>query len=171
MNPFRRIRDYFRKPIGIPLGINVPADPAEHAADFGRRYAEPLDWQAAIHIEGMGIPSQRIGSSDHVHGLAGRAFYPRERDGGGVSPGGRINLDSGSLNPDLLTNDYGAKAGERWRKSRLRDRWDALVGHEDAEWRTGSHEAAVRSAPETDLPISDHARLILEAMRRGWKGR
>jgi hypothetical protein len=171
MNPFRRIRDFFRWPIGIPLGIHVPADPAEHAADFGRRYAEPLDWQAAIHMEEMGIPSERIGSSDHAHGLAGRAFHPHERDGGGISPGGRINLDSGSLNPDLLTKDYGKRAGRLWARSRLRDRWDALVAHEDAEWRTDTHEGAVQTAPETDLPISDPARRILEAMRRGWKGR
>ncbi len=44
MDPFRRIRDDFVRPIGIPLGVHGPADLVEHAADFGR----PLDWQAAI---------------------------------------------------------------------------------------------------------------------------
>src|SRR5262245_53892725 len=34
MKPFRRIRDYFRRPVGIPLGIHVPVDPAEHASGF-----------------------------------------------------------------------------------------------------------------------------------------
>jgi hypothetical protein len=33
------------------------------------------------------------------------------------------------------------------------------------------HEAAVKHAPETNLPISDRARRILEEMRKGWRGR
>jgi hypothetical protein len=54
----------------------------------------------------------------------------------------------------------------------LRDRWDALVAHEDAEWRMGGdHDAAVRGAPETELPISDRARQILVEMRRGRRGK
>ena len=106
------------------------------------------------------------------HGLAGRAFNPHERDGGGVNTAGQINLDSGSFNPDLLTKDYGKKAGKLWARSRLRHRWEALEAHEDAEWRMGGdHDAAVRVAPETVLPISDRAREILEAMRKGWRRR
>jgi hypothetical protein len=35
----------------------------------------------------------------------------------------------------------------------------------------GDHDAAVRVAPETALPISDRARAILREMRRGWRGR
>jgi hypothetical protein len=162
----------FRPSVGFPLGDHVPADPADHAEDFAHRYAEPLDWLAAIRMEELGIPSERIGSSDHRHGLAGRAFNPYERDGGGISPGGRINLDSGSFNPNQITKQYGKRAGKLWAKSRLRDRWDALVAHEDAEWRMGGdHDAAVRVAPETELPISDRARQILVEMRRGWRGR
>jgi hypothetical protein len=161
----------FRPPVGIPLGVHVPADPADHAEDFSHRYADRLDWLAGIHIEELGIPSTRIGSSDHDHGIEGAAFNPYERDGGGLSPGGRINLDSGSFNPDLITQEYGQRAGKLWAESRLRDRWDALVAHEDAEWRTGSHEGGVQTAPETDLPISDRARKILATMRKGWRGR
>jgi hypothetical protein len=165
-------RGLFRPLVGFPLGVHVPADPADYAEDFAHRYAEQLDWLAAIRMEERGIPSERIGSSDHRHGLAGRAFNPYERDGGGIFPGGRISLDSGSFNPDQLTEQYGKRAGKVWAKSRLRDRWDALVAHEDAEWRLGGdHHAAVRVAPETELPISDRARQILVEMLRGWRGR
>jgi hypothetical protein len=172
MKSIRRFFNRFRDPVGIPLGVNVPADPADHAEDFAHRYAEPLDWQAGMHMEEMGIPSERIGSNDHARGLAGRAFNPHERSGGGISPGGRINLDSGSFNPELLTKDYGKRAGKLWAQSRLRHRWEALEAHKDAEWRMGGdHDAAVRVAPETELPISDKARKILREMRKGWKGR
>ena len=101
----------FRPPVGFVLGVHLPADPADHAEDFAHRYAEPLDWLAAIRMEELGIPSERIGSSDHRLGLAGRAFNPYERDGGGISPGGKINVDSGSFNPDQITQQYGKRAG------------------------------------------------------------
>ncbi len=59
-----------------------------------------------------------------------------------------------------------------WARSRLRHGWEALEAHGDAEWRMGGdHDAAVLVAPETDLPISDQAREILRAMRKGGKGR
>lgn len=168
---FRWFRNPFRRPIGFPLGVHVPADPADHAEDFSHRYAEPLDWLAGIHMEKRVIPSERIGSNDHDYGLVGAAFNPFERDGGGVNHAGQINLDSGSLNPDLLTKDYGEQAGKLWAKSRLRDRWDALIAHEDTEWRMdGNHDLAVQNAPETELPISDRARDILREMRRRWGG-
>ncbi|WP_165222432.1 hypothetical protein [Aquisphaera insulae] len=164
-NPFRR---FFRKPVGFPLGQHVPADPAEHAADFSLRNAAQLDWLAAIHLEALGIPSDRIGSNDHDHGLRDAAFNPYERDGGGVSQAGQINLDAGSFNPEHVTARYGTRAGKVWARARLRDRWDALIAHEDMEWRRGGdHDAAVLDAPETDLPISDGAREILRAMRKG----
>jgi hypothetical protein len=170
MNPFRRF--FRRKPVGFPLGQHVPAGPADHAEDFSHRYAEPLDWQAGIRMEELGIPKGRIGSNDHLHGLVGRASNPFEREGGGVTHAGQIYLDSGMLNPELLTEKYGRKAGKPRAKSRLRDRQDALVAHGDAEWRMGGdHAAAVRVAPETELPIGDRARAILREMRRGWRGR
>ena len=85
-------------------------------------------------------------------GLIGVAFNPYECDGGGVNPAGHINLDSGSFNPEQITKQYGRKAGKVWAKAPLRDRWDALVAHEDTERRhDGDHYAAVEHAPETDL--------------------
>jgi hypothetical protein len=161
----------FRPPVGFPLGQHIPADPADHAEDFAHLYAGRLDWLAGIRMEELGIPSTRIGWSDHDHGLEGAAFNPHERDGGGLAPSGRINLDSGSFNPEQITRQYGKRAGKLWAKSRLRDRWDALVAHEDTEWRTGSHEGAVQAALETELPISDRARRILVEMRRERRGR
>jgi hypothetical protein len=120
-------------------------------------------------MEELGIPGDRIGSNDRLHGLEGRAFNPYERDGGGISTGGRINIDSGLLNPDQITEQYGKKAGKLWAKSRLRDRQDALIAHEEEEWRTGSHDEAVKVAPETELPITDKAREILRETRKGWR--
>ena len=101
MNPFKRILRFLRREsIGFPLGQHIPADPADHAEDFADRYAEPLDSQAAIRMQELGISNDRIGSNDHDHGLIGASFNPYERDGGGVSHVGQINLDSGMLNPD-----------------------------------------------------------------------
>jgi hypothetical protein len=69
----------FQARLGFPLGVNVPADPADHAEDFARRYFEPLDWQACRRMEELDIPEDRIGANDHLHGLEGRAFNPFER--------------------------------------------------------------------------------------------
>ena len=169
-NPFRHF--FHPRTIGLPLGQHVPADPADHAEDFAHRYAEPLDWQAGIRMEELDIPKDRIGSNDHLHGIVGRAFNPYEREGGGITHAGQVNLDSGALDPERLTRRYGSRDGSLGAKSRLRDRQDALIAHEDAEWRMrGDHDAAVRVAPETELPISVRAREILREMRKGWRGR
>jgi hypothetical protein len=61
----------FRPPVGFPPGVHVPAEPADHAEDFAHRYAEPLDWLAAIRMEELGIPSERIGSSGGTETGAG----------------------------------------------------------------------------------------------------
>ena len=44
-------------------------DPAAHAIDFSKRYAEPLDQYVTVRMEDLGIPKDRIGSSDHDHGI------------------------------------------------------------------------------------------------------
>ena len=148
MSPFKRIRRLFRRrePVGFPLGKHVPADPADHAEDFARRYAEPLDWQAGIHMEEHGIPKDRIGSNDHDHGLIGAAFNPFERHGGGITHTGQINFDSGSFNPEQITKEYGKRAGKLWVESLSGARSLGCPGCPgDAEWRMGmDHDAAVR---------------------------
>jgi hypothetical protein len=46
----------FRPPVGFPLGLHDPSEAADHAEDFAHRYAEPLDWLAAIRMEELGMP-------------------------------------------------------------------------------------------------------------------
>ena len=36
----RAVKALFREPPGIPLGVNVPADPADDAEDFAHRAME-----------------------------------------------------------------------------------------------------------------------------------
>jgi hypothetical protein len=171
MRIIRRFLDLFRKPPGFQLGVHVPADPAEHAVQFALSWQDRLDRYAAVRMEELGITSDRIGSSDHRHGIAWCAFNPYENSGGGVSTGGRINVDSGVFNPDLMNESYGKRATRTWRKSRLRDRIDAIIAHELSEAEHATHVAALKAAPETKLPITDGARRILRAMEKGWKGR
>jgi hypothetical protein len=63
------------------------------------------------------------------------------------------------------------EAAKTWARERLSNRIDAIIIHELAEADAGTHEAALRLAPETERPISEGTRKILRAMRDGWKGR
>jgi hypothetical protein len=61
-------------------------------------------------------------------------------------------------------------AAALFEKSRLRDRLDSIIAHEYEEHRHGmSHNAALKTAPRTGLPITERAREICRAMERGWK--
>ncbi len=75
------------------------------------------------------------------------------------------------MNPELLSRDYGEGAGMIWRVSRLGPRMQAITAHAKAEHEAGSHEGALKSGAETELPVSHEAREILRAMEWGWKGR
>jgi hypothetical protein len=94
--------------------------------------------------------------------------FPRRAGCRGSVTGGRISVDSGVLNPDQLTKDYGEDVGELWSRSRLRDRIDAIIIHEESEAKAGTHEEALALAPQTTRPISEATRRILRAMERGW---
>ncbi len=72
------------------------------------------------------------------------------------------------FNPDQLKRDYGDYAGKVWAKSRLRDRIDAIVIHEECEAQSGTHEDALALAPQTRRPVRHEAREILRAMEEGW---
>lgn len=153
--------------IGVPPSARqVPTDPAMHAADFAKRYAEPLDYHAAQTMLDLGVPPEKIGDSDMEHGIRHAAFHPHRKEGGTVTPDGRIILDSGVMNPERLTAIYGPEAGKVWAASSLKSRMQAVIAHELAEYETGSHEAALKAAPETRLPIGEGARRILRAMQR-----
>ena len=63
-------------------------------------------------------------------GLA--TFIPSERSGGGDDPAGRLTVNSGVFNPELLGTLPGSK---EWERGRLRDRIDATIAHEHEEAR------------------------------------
>jgi hypothetical protein len=146
-----------------PMTDTPPTDPADHARDFAIRWADRLEIYAGVRMEELGIPSGMIGSSDYKRGVAWRAFYPHEIDGGGVAPGGRISVDSGVLNPEL-------HPVKEWADANLRHRFDAAIAHEYEEAMGGSHEYAVEYAPETDLPVGGEVRKTLRAIRLSEQG-
>src|SRR5271157_30732 len=46
----RRLRGRSREPPGLPLGVQVPADPVEHASQFALKWWDKLDEYAAVRI-------------------------------------------------------------------------------------------------------------------------
>ncbi len=138
-----------------------PSDPADHAADFSRRWADRLDQYCALRMEELGIPEERLGADDLRPHMQWCAFDPHGREGGSITRG--ITVNSGVLNPELLK---GRKGGRIWPRARLRDRIDAAIAHEWAESKHVDHEAALKAAARTELPVSAGARRILKAMGR-----
>jgi len=148
-----------------------PADPAEHAQEFSRRYAEDLDIVAGQAMMDLGIPDDQMGARDSLRNSELHSFFPDDRQGGTVSPAGQITLDSGLMNPDLLAVGYDEGAQTAWRRTRIGDRAQAITAHELAEHEYGDHELALIAGPETELPISYAARELLRQMEHGWVGR
>jgi hypothetical protein len=138
-----------------------PADPAHHAGDFSRRWADRLEEYCSIRMQELGLADDLIGSPPLTKPGIWRAFDPEEGTGGTIERG--IVVNSGCLNPDLMKGKKGSRV---WAQARLRDRIDAIIAHEYEEDRTGSHEAAVREARRTKLPITEGARRICRAMAR-----
>jgi hypothetical protein len=173
MNPFKRIRDFFRKPamIGTPPSQRpMWHDPAAHARDFAERYAHDLDLAVAERMTELGIPDDQIGMPDDKRGIQWAAFHPLGREGGYNSPDGRLVVESGLFNFDLLRKDYGEEAAKMFADSDVTSRLDAIIAHEYEECRHwGSHVEALKHAPVTELPITDRARQIATAMERGWR--
>ena len=96
----------------------TPRKPDRRDAEGARAYAilnaEALDRWATIFMEKMGIDKDRIGAGDRKHGVEWCAFFPHEQDGGGNSPGARLNLDSGLFNDELMQL-LGSRADRAWR--------------------------------------------------------
>ena len=171
MNPFRRIADFFRRKPGMigtpPSQRPMWHDPAAHARDFAERYAEPLNYHVENRMMELGIDPLKIGVGEPEHGIRHAAFIPHEADGGGNTPDGRLNLDSGILNPDLFKR-LGPEASDAYTKARLRDRIDSGIAHEYEEAKGGGgHEYAYEHAPETELPIRQEARELARKIRDG----
>lgn len=138
-------------------------DPAEHAADFAARYAVPIDCLVSQRMLDLGIPTRRIGASDTLRGITNAAFMPHDRIGGSNLPGGRLTVDSGVFNPELLAGKPGE---QQWAGERVINRLDAVIAHEYEEANHGgSHFEALERGPDTDLPIREGARRLLRAMR------
>jgi hypothetical protein len=173
-NPFKRIRDFLRKPAMVstpPSARSMWHDPKMHARDFAERYAEPMNYHVENRMMELGISPAQIGVGDPDHGIRHAAFMPHECDGGGNTPGGRLNLDSGILNVDLFER-LGPTVSDAYAKARLRDRMDAAIAHEYEEFRGGgSHQYAFDHAPETELPIRREARQLARAIRDGERRR
>jgi hypothetical protein len=147
-----------------------PRSLAKHAQQFALEWADKLDQFAALKMEALGIPSERIGSSDHDHGIPWCAFNPHEGIGGSVGPAGEINLDSGLLNPTLMKK-FGRKADRAWRKASWDTRSELIITHEYEEGNGSTHDEAIRRAPDTGLPISHAARELARGISEGHRGR
>lgn len=53
-----------------------PDDPADHAEDFAKRYAESMDYHVSQRMMELGIPVDQIGASAPEHGIRHAAFHP-----------------------------------------------------------------------------------------------
>jgi hypothetical protein len=157
--------------IGTPPSARaIWHDPAAHAKDFAERYSVPLSYSAEQRMAELGIHPNRIGMPDKLHGIRWSAFHPHGTVGGSYSPDGRLIIDSGVLDTELLKAGYDKKAASLFAGARLRDRMDAIIAHEYEEHRNGmSHTEALKAAPKTALLISETAREICREMERGWK--
>jgi hypothetical protein len=142
----------------------IPANAADHAEQFALTWYDHLESLIKKRLRELGIPDRQIGAFDHDFDLRLAAFHPKERTGGGISPGARINLNSGVFNPDLLVPHPSPTVSSVWGKARLRDRCDAVIAHEYHEGQGVSHSEAERRAADTELRITDGARRNLRAM-------
>jgi hypothetical protein len=149
-----------------------PLDPTEHAEDFSRRYADDLEIVAGQAMIDLGIPDDQMGARDHTRGSQMHSFFPGDREGGTVSHAGQITLDSGIMNPDLLTAGYREEAHRAWQRTRISDRAQAIIAHELAEHEQGGdHELGLIAGAEAKLPISHASRELLKSMEKNWVGR
>jgi hypothetical protein len=149
-----------------------PPDPADHAEDFAHRYAYDLEIVVGQTMIDLGLTNHQMGERDHQRGSRHYCFFPQDGQGGTVSHVGQVTLDSGLMNPELLTENYDEATRRLWQHTRISDRAQAIIAHEIAEHEyNGDHELALIAGPETTLPISSAAKELLKQMERGWRGR
>src|SRR6266403_1639786 len=109
-----------------------PEIPADHAEDFAHRYSSWVDFVVSQRMLDLGIPAERIGASDHEHGIRHAAFHPHFRNAGCVSPDGRITIESGLFNPSLMDH-LGSRVAQAWAEAKLSVRLNAVLAHEFEE--------------------------------------
>jgi hypothetical protein len=148
-----------------------PENPADHAQDFSHRYADDLEILSGQVMIDLGLPAERMGARDPERNREHHTFFPGDREGGTVSLAGQVTLDSGLMNPDLLANGFNDATQKLWQRTRVRDRAQAIIIHELAEYEHCDHELALIAAPDTTLPITQEARELLRQMERGWHWR
>lgn len=146
---------------GTPPSRRRPTDPVRHAVQTAREWEDVAESYVRRRMRELDVPEGKIGAADPYRRKPWHTFDPEGTVGGNITTG--ITVNSGVLNPELLK---GGKGGRIWPKARLRDRIDAIIAHEYEEDRHSTHEAALKAAPKTELPITDGARRILRAMGR-----
>ena len=104
-------------PRPAPERDKPPADTADHAEDFSWRYAEDLDILAGQVMMELGLSDEQMGARDPDRNREIHSFFPGERTGGGVSPTGQVTLDSGLMNPDLMSATYDVATQALWRRT------------------------------------------------------
>ena len=113
MSPFHRFLRRFRKPAMIgtpPSARRIPEDPLIHARQYAHEYADRLEHFVEGRMHAFDLPDRQIGFADKSRGLPWAVFHPNAATGGNVV-GERIVVNSGVLNPELLTERY---TGQRW---------------------------------------------------------
>jgi len=135
---------------------------AEHASQVAREWEDVGERYVRRRMKALGVPDNQIGQPDYGGDGRLRVFDPYEVQGGANTTG--VVVDSGVLNPELLQGERGQRI---WPKTRLRDRIDAIIGHEYEELSAGgNHAKAVKATATTKLPISDEARRLNRARAR-----
>jgi hypothetical protein len=159
--------------IGLPPSARGltgrPADPALHAREVAREWADVAESYVQKRMRELGIPDHQIGAADYRRGGEKHAFLPNETIGGSHGIGRRLFVDSGVLNPELNAEAIGPEATQVWADSRLRDRIDAVTAHEHLEAQGVPHDEVAQRVPDTELPIGENARRILRSMAEGVK--
>jgi hypothetical protein len=152
--------------IGTPPSARpaIPADPAEHAVQFARVWEDITESCVQRRMRELGIPEHQIGAIEYAQGGVRRAFDPQGVRGGTNDAFGRIYIDSGVFNPDLLGKNPDPRVRSLRKESRVRDRMDAIIAHEHTEVQGISHEQTVEQATDTDLPIRPKARHLLRVI-------
>src|SRR5206468_3236874 len=89
-----------KPPPALARAEPIPADPADHAVRFAQDWFDRFEFHARRRMRELGIPESRIGAYDIDCDFRHAAFFPKERTGGENSPGARINVNSGLLNPN-----------------------------------------------------------------------
>ena len=131
---------------------------AEHASEVAREWQDVGEAYVQKRMRDLGIPGHQIGAPDYERGGIRRAFLPEEIIGGTHGTGGRLFVDSGTLNPQLNAEDIGPEASGVWAEACLRDGIDAVIAHDHLGAQGVPHDEVVQRTPDTELPIGEKAR-------------